>query len=284
MKFILLLIILLSETLSTYAAATVSATDRQVLKDFWEYAGNNHLSALTPQKRVPLIAGFFLGSPYKSNTLNVTKKELPVINLHELDCVTFIENVLALTFLDEYSEKATDKFIENIVRLRYRNGEIEDYTSRLHYSTDWLYEMQRICLLTDITYSIGGIIYPHKIDFMTRNYIQYPVLNQDKKLIPKMKTIETEINKRTYHYIPKGRINEFADKIETGDIVLITTSIKGLDTSHLGFAIKQGANIYLIHASSKGKKVMITDTTLQEYMGSISSQSGIIIARLTDKV
>ena len=69
------------------------------------------------------------------------------------------------------------------------------------------------------------------------------------------------------------------NKIKNGDIILITTHIKGLDTSHLGFAWKKEGKTYLLHASSKGKQVMISSLPLQEYMEGIDSQSGIMLAR-----
>lgn len=260
-------------------AATIQAGDYEVLRSFWKYANEKRLTELPVQERIPLIGEFFLGSPYKSNTLNVTKKELPVINLRELDCVTLVENVLALAMLEHYAPDATDQFIENIVKIRYRDGQITDYSSRLHYSTDWLYEMQKQNFLTDVTKDAGGVKHPQSICFMTENYTKYPVLVQDKKLIPKIKATETSINKRTYYYIPKGEVDKTTDKIENGDIILITTNIKGLDTSHLGFAIKRDGKIYLLHASSAGKKVVLTNVTLQEYMENIRSQTGIMVGR-----
>lgn len=261
-------------------AATLSDGDRQILKNFWEYAGEKQLASMPVNERIPVIAHFFMDRPYKAGTLNVTKNELPVINLRELDCVTLVENVLALAFLDHYDNTAISQFIDNIVKLRYRNGEIIDYTSRLHYSSDWLYEMGRQKFLTDITQSIGGQILPLNIDFMSRNYTKYSVLAQNPKLIPPIKNIETAINKRTYYYIPKEKVDKVYAQIQNGDVILITTNIKGLDTSHLGFALKKNGNIHLLHASSTGKKVVITEAPLKEYMADIKNQTGIIVARV----
>lgn len=257
----------------------ISKADREILHSFWNYANRHRLTDLPVNERIPVVARYFLDTPYKSNTLNVTKEELPVINLRELDCVTFVENVLALSFLNEYNDQSITQFVENIVKLRYRNGQIEDYASRLHYSSDWLYEMQRQHFLTDITQFAGGIDFQPDLYFMSKNYDRYPPLKQDKKLLTKIKTIETEINQRTYYYIPKNKVNEACSKIKDGDVILITTNIKGLDTSHLGFALKQDGATYLLHASSQGKKVMISRKPLQEYMEGISSQSGIMVAR-----
>lgn len=260
-------------------ATQISQTDRDILHSFWEYASRHELDKQTIPERIPVIARFFLGTPYQSNTLDTNQEEILTINLHELDCVTFVENVLALAYLPEYSDKSIDSFIANILKIRYRNGKIEDYTSRLHYSSDWLYEMEQQHLLTDVTAQTGGTIYHPDVCFMSKNHDRYPPLQNDAQLLLKMKNIETSINQRTYHYIQKDRINELSDKVREGDVVLITTNIKGLDVSHLGFAIKQQGETFLLHASSSGKKVMISERPLQEYMQGISSQSGIIIAR-----
>ena len=279
-RLFILCSILLFTSVNCRAATTISKADRQILRSFWEYAEKQQLSGMSIEKRIPVIARFFLGKPYKSNTLNVTQEELPVINLRELDCVTLVENVLALAYLRQYNENAVDSFVENIIKIRYRNGEIEDYTSRLHYSTDWLYEMQRQKLLDDVTLATGGIKYSKPVHFMSKHYTRYPVLAKDRKLLQKIKTIETEINKRTYYYIPKEKINSITGKIQNGDVVLITTNIAGLDTSHLGFALKQNGKTYLLHASSTGKKVVITDQPLQEYMEGVQLQTGIILGRI----
>ena len=279
--FLYLHLFLLSALFSC-PANEISKADEMILQNFWKYAQSHRLDSLPVNERIPYVAFFFLRTPYKSNTLNLTKKELPVINLHELDCVTFVENVLALSYLSAYSQEYENVFVENIIKIRYRGGQIEDYTSRLHYSSDWLYEMQKQGLLTDLTPFAGGIPFSPQVFYMSRNSKLYPPL-QDSKLLEKIKNIETEINRRTYYYIPKVKVKEAYNKIKDGDIILITTRIKGLDTSHLGFAYKKDGKVWLLHASSQGKKVMISEQPLQEYMEGIPSQNGIMIARATSK-
>ena len=261
------------------AVAQISPKDKAILRTFWKYAEKHNLAELPVNERISYVARFFIGTPYKGNTLNVTKGELPVINLRELDCVTFIENVLALSFLPGYGAAYESAFVRNIVKIRYRNGEIEDYASRLHYSSDWLYEMQRQRLLTDLTLFAGGVDYRPQVCFMTRHYDRYPALKDSPELREKMKGIEAEINKRTYYYVPKAEVDKAYGKIKDGDIILFTTNIEGLDTSHIGFALKQNGNTYLLHASSSGKQVMISKNPLKEYMEGVNIQSGIMLAR-----
>ncbi len=45
------------------------------------------------------IGKFFLGAPYMAGTLETKGAEHLVINLRKFDCVTFVENVVALAWL-----------------------------------------------------------------------------------------------------------------------------------------------------------------------------------------
>lgn len=274
-----ILLILLASVFNTCQSTVISKVDQQVLQKFWRYAQANHLNPKEPGERITLIARFFLDTPYKSNTLDSSNKEQLVINLHELDCVTFVDNVLALAFLSEYTPKSERKFKQNLQQIRYRQGIIEDFTSRLHYSSDWLYDMQQKQLLENITTDLGGIRYIKEINFMSEHQEQYPALKSNPQLLTKIKNIEGSINKRTHYYIPKTDIDKIYSKIKSGDIILITTNISGIDTSHLGIAISLNGTIYLAHASSDGKRVMISSSPLKEYMANIRTQTGVIIGR-----
>lgn len=56
-------------------------------------------------------------------------EEMPVINLREFDCVTFVENTLALTFLNRYDKSETAQFVDNLIRIRYQ----ERKNRKLHF-------------------------------------------------------------------------------------------------------------------------------------------------------
>lgn len=68
--------------LSSYSceAYRLSSSDQKVLNSFWKYAEEHRLGNLPVNERIPSIARFFLGTPYQSNTLNVTRRNWPVIN------------------------------------------------------------------------------------------------------------------------------------------------------------------------------------------------------------
>ena len=92
---------------------------------------------------------------------------------------------------------------------------------------------------------------------------------------------ESSINQRKHFYIPKERVQAVEGNIQSGDLIAITTSINGLDISHVGIAIFQGGRLHLMHASTSANKVVISSKPLADYLAGNRSQSGIMVARLT---
>jgi hypothetical protein len=120
---------------------------------------------------------------------------------------------------------------------------------------------------------------------MSNNPKYYRQLKANPGLIKKISTIESEINKRKYYYIPKAKISSIQSEIQTGDIIAITTNKKGIDYSHTGLAYVTSENrdldISFLHASSKKKKVTI-ESSLVNYLNGIDSDTGITVLRPLD--
>lgn len=256
--------------------------DQEILFRFLDYACDKELDQKRGAQRIVETARFFLDTPYRGGTLEGGDREQLVVNLRELDCVTLVDNVLVLALLTDYSdrERATIAYLHNLQKIRYREGEIKNYTSRLHYSSDWLFEMGRQGILSDVTRECGGEPYVKNIDFISRNASLYPALQQAPELIETIREIEQAINGRSYYYIPKAKVKDCQEKIMEGDVILITTNRKGLDTAHLGIACREAGELRMIHASSDGKKVVFTSTSLADYLHRISSFSGVMIGRV----
>jgi len=222
----------------------------------------------------------FLQTPYVGGTLENNGVEKITINLHELDCTTYLENVLALSKLSARSKITINEFSSELKFIRYRNGELNNYTSRLHYFTDWIFDNEGKGLIIDITKKIGGESYDKTINFMSAHIDSYPALVRDSLLIRTIIQTEKDINKRKHYYIPEGKIQQIENQIEDGDLIAITTKIKGLDVSHTGIAIHLNERLHLMHASSKAKKVVISDIPLADMILKNRLQSGIIVARV----
>jgi hypothetical protein len=221
-----------------------------------------------------LNAQSHLGKPYLAHTLDKTKEENLVVRFDGFDCTTLVETVVAQTNLP-------NDVNAHVQKTRYRNGIINDYASRIHYFTEWIYENQKNGIVKDITPQIScSTTYPFIANFMSTNRTKYAQIKTNNEQWKKIKAMEDQINTYKWSYIPKTEVNKCKDQINDGDIIVITTNIKGLETSHLGLAYKKGNNLHLLHASSDEKKVVITSKTLQQYLLSNTKQTGIMVVRL----
>lgn len=224
------------------------------------------------------IAKTQLGKEYVGGTLDTGFVENCVFNYEGLDCVTFVENTLAIAKSIKNNDTTEESIIKNIENTRYRYGKLTDYISRLHYTGDWIIDNILRNNLKDITKDVGGVKLNQNVNFMSSHPQYYKQLKDNGTFQKQIKEIESIINNYDLYYIPKDKINKTKSKILSGDIICIATNIKGLDYSHLGFAIKEGDKLKLIHASSTKMNVTI-ENDLQTYLMSVKNHKGITILR-----
>ena len=226
------------------------------------------------------IGRTFMGTDYVAGTLDKNPdSENLVINLTGLDCVTFVENCLTFARCLKQNRTSFEDYKKELQKIRYRDGIMDGYGSRLHYFTDWIYNNQDKGIVKDISGDIGGTEYIKKINFMSRHPNSYKQLS-DKAIVENIRIAEDAINSRTYYYIPKENISGVYNSLKSGDIIATTTIIPGLDVTHTGYVYKSDdGGTYFMHASLKSKKVIISENQLQEYVMEDSKKTGIIVAR-----
>ena len=225
------------------------------------------------------VALSFLGTPYVAHTLETGKDEKMVINLRELDCTTFAENVLALTRTLKYGKQDFRSFIRELESIRYRNGARDGYLSRLHYFSEWIDDNAGKGKITDAAYQITKNPYIRKINFMSGHPQSYPVLKENPWLVEELKKQEAAVSDLKNGYIPKTDLKALEKQLKDGDIVAITTAIDGLDVTHVGIIIWREGRARLLHASSGEMKVVVTSESLEEYLLNSKSATGIMVAR-----
>ena len=223
-------------------------------------------------------AEFFLNAPYVAGTLDKNDTERLVINLREFDCVTFVETVIALANTVVSDDLSFDNFASQLKRIRYRNGIVDGYDSRLHYTSDWIYDNVKKKILSEASQRLGGISETKTIDFMTSHRTAYRLLKTDDQMLERIRNIEGEINARGgFYYLPKEKLESAKVDIPHMAIIAFTTSIKGLDTTHTGFAYKKDGKLTFIHASSAKNNVVIDEKTLSDYCKTQKKCTGITV-------
>jgi hypothetical protein len=224
-------------------------------------------------------ARFFLNTPYVGGTLEGDSVERLRVNFRELDCVTFVENVVALHLMLQGNLHTFTDFCRILQHIRYRNGVMDGYLSRLHYTGEWL-DNNRKKEIVSLPAIPSCRSFSPKVSFMSTHCDLYPALKSHPDRCRRMADIEKNIHELMLCYIPKEQVKDSEKYLQTGDIIAITTFIKGLDVSHTGFVLVQNGRAYLLHASSEAKKVVISDETLHDYLAGRKNHSGIMVARV----
>jgi len=250
--------------------------DKEILDQVFNRLKNDNNK---PTAELVVLAGKVLKeTPYVAHTLEKEPEQL-VINLRGLDCTTFTENCLAIARSVKSGKPTFKNFTKELCDIRYREGKVDGYLSRLHYFSDWIYENDTKGLVKRISKDIAHTHYPLNVNFMSTHPDSYKQLKRDSDLTPILDKKEKEISTRKMFYIPKYKVPNFEPKLQEGDIVGITTSIKGLDIMHVGIVVKKNGRVHLMHASSKAEKVIISRNTLYKFLIGRESVTGIMVVR-----
>lgn len=231
------------------------------------------------------LARQFLGVPYVAHTLEVNDDERLVVNTRQLDCTTLVETVAALKLCTQAGKHGFADYLNALRQLRYRQGRMAGYPSRLHYFTDWIRDKVAMQLVTDIQQPNPpfSAVQTVNVDYMSTHTSAYKALKASAALVPEIRAAEQSLTGMKVRYIPKRSLRNSAllrKVIKDGDILAITCNKKGLDIAHLGFAVWRSNGLHLLNASMIHKKVIEEPMTLYQYMQKHKTHTGIRVVRI----
>ena len=219
-----------------------------------------------------------LGVPYVAGTLDGNEEEQLVVLVDSLDCTTFVETVLAFCIADKRGERDYEGFKKALTQIRYRDGILNGYTSRLHYFSDWIRNNEQMGFVKECT-SETACSQPKELwlDFMTTHVDSYLPMKKNPELVKEMASHEKNWQGTVVSYIPKEKLNLPPEglKIKDGDVLALVTNIKGLDVVHVGFAFWKDNQLHLLHASSSAKKVIEDPKTQYESSKNTKAHIGL---------
>ncbi len=208
------------------------------------------------------------GVPYVEGTLEGPGPEMCRVRTDGLDCVTFMELALALARVTSapHQKPTSDDVTDAVEYTRYRGGRLDGYTSRLHYTSEWIADNVAKGVVEDVTPSLGGVKFPLNVGYMSAHPDRYPALHTHPALADSMRRIERRINATRRTHVPRERVASIERRLRTGDLVAITTSTAGLDYAHTGIIVRDGGHARLLHASSNTGRVVLDDP-ISAYLG-----------------
>ena len=246
-----------------------------------KFGKNSHTDSRT---LLTAIARELRGIPYVAKTLENDSTENLVVNLRQLDCTTYVENVLAIYLCVKNGAQTFDDFCQYLRKIRYVGGNVS-YTARQHYFTEWIEENTKDGYVREVQSPNPPFtaVQHLKINFMSTHAALYPMLKSNPSMVNPIADMESRLSGKEYRYIPKSAIANtklMRSAIHDGDIIAITTSKGGLDTSHIGIAVWHKDGLHMLNASQIHKKVVEEPMTLYQYMQKHPSQTGIRIVRV----
>lgn len=227
----------------------------------------------------------FLGLPYVAHTLEINDDERLVVNTCQLDCTTLVENVTALTLCAQRGQYTWRDYLRTLTAMRYRNGKITDYTSRIHYFTEWITANTKEGIVTEIQSPNPpfSAVQQVSVSFMSNHPKSYKALRNHPEYVADIKKMEQQVSGQRFRYIPKTAVrnhSQLRKAVKDGDIIAITCRKKGLDIAHLGFAVWKEGKLHLLNASQLRGLVVEEPKILYEYLQEHPTHTGIRIIRI----
>ena len=250
------------------------------------------VSLLSDARRQPAGTNFTIffarrlkGIPYVGHTLEVNKTEQLVINLRQLDCTTYVENVVALTMCMKQKKYTFSDFCYNLRSLRYRGNSAPDYTKRLHYFTDWIEDNtgKGVCHEVQSPNPPFSAVQKINVYYMSANPDKYKIMREHPEYIPQIAASEKAINGKQYRFIPKTQAKDSPQlraAVKDGDIIALTSAVGGLDIQHVGFAVWHSDGLHLLNASSLRRKTVEEPMTIYNYLQKQRKMTGFRVIRL----
>ncbi len=252
--------------------------DSAIFEETMAWARTEHLDTLDIGPLVARVGRRFVGAPYVPKTLDPPGPERLVVNLRTFDCVTFVESSLALARVIRSGQHDFGAFVDELRRIRYRDGVGDSYADRLHYFSEWISVNDQKGIVREITVSLGGQPDRTPVDFMSTHAELYRQL-EDSATLREIRETEEALSARPRSSIPEARIAKVADRIEDGDIIAATSTAPGLDVAHTGIALRMNGRLHLMHAPLVGTVVEISEVPLADRIQRIDGQDGIMVAR-----
>ncbi len=232
-------------------------------------------------ERMGRIGLELVGTPYVAFTLETDEPvEYCTVDLEGLDCVTFFESCLNMArILPKGLTKA--RLIQAVRQTRYRGGKQGDYTTRLHYTTDWIWDNARKGIVTDLTPTLPGARpFTQRVGFMSAHPSSYKQLKANPSLVPSIAQIEVAINARPKTYVPTDAVAGVEPLLRTGDVIGLCATQEGIDIAHTGLAYRnpEGVLCFFDATNAPGRGDVRVGGRLSERL-SPKSHTGIVVAR-----
>lgn len=233
------------------------------------FLGETQARGLSFPQRLEAIARAFVGTPYKDGPLGEGSDgkydKDPLMDLSCADCVTFVEQVIALAVSKTHKEA-----FQQLQRIRYKDGRI-DFETRNHFmvadwvvNNPWCHDVTRDLgvPVTEVTRTISKRAFFPKVNA--------PELGQN--------TTDREM---TAACVPLEHVAAAVGQLPGPSLILLIGKVDWLFAVHSGLFLRDAnGKAHFFHASSKTGKVI--DDNLAAYLAGSTRHLGFSAYRIEE--
>lgn len=222
--------------------------------------------------RIERWGRLFLEAPYSVDPLGEGPSgrydKDPLMDFSRVDCMSFIEQVIALSFSNDLRET-----LSWLLRIRYRNGK-PSFRNR-HYTMvkGWIEANVRLGILTDITRSVGG----SQVRVASVNLADRKKWNRRHKRRFKMMGRFAPRGVAKVDYIPLENALSLGLKIPNTTLIHIISEHNRATpylVTHVGFMIHKNRAGFFRHASRTPSRRRVEDRPLRTYLKMLKQYYG----------
>jgi len=240
-------------SISVFAFSLLGAAAPERWMDLTEVereAAIRQLASELPPERLLQVSERFLATPYAPSPLGEGqgKDADPLIRFDAVDCLTFVEETLAISFAHELKEVEP-----TLIGLRYAKEVAFDDRNHL-MEAQWLPHNLAKGLVRDVTRQYGG----DSTEVVHKTLTPTTWASRSSRalgLSPNREPLGTF----DLPIIPLERVRAVAKRIPSGTILAVVRedrAYKPTRISHVGFVLHRGQRTYLRHATLRAAKVV----------------------------
>ncbi len=211
----------------------------------------------SPAAQITFISEYFLGTPYRADTLGGGPGEAEelTVQMEAVDCFTLLDYVEALR-----RTVSGEPFREVLIGVRYRDG-VVSWEARRHFFSDWTESPY----IADVTRHVG------------RGDTQQAHKRLNLKPDGRLLLDGVPVSERSIDFIPTGAIDAAVlERLQEGDYLGIYSAEPWLDVSHVGILVYRDGRLFYRHASSRPEASAVIDVPLKEYL---AGKPGVVVLR-----
>ena len=233
--------------ISAFLSLAVAAEDWVMPDSIREAAISSQNLEIGP--RMEEVSRPFIGLPYVLDPMgeSVGVDPDPLIRYDAFDCLTFVEEVLALSL--SFSPESADI---NRLHLRYFDGVVH-YRTRKHFMlSQWIPDNIKKGFLKDITPEMG------ESESIEKHL--GPELWEKWKLRRKYRLADSDLPQGDFHLnvLPLQQTTGLPEKLPNGSLLIIVRRDQPknpLLVSHIGIVVEQNDQKWIRHATTLGKRI-----------------------------